>query len=243
MKQNYAIAICDILNFTEFVQNNQLDYVLKSSLGWFRKALHHSIHQEEFPSDVPSLTQLQSHSELGIAWFSDTILIYTLEDTKKCLQSLISSISWLLFETMFTEDTRLRCGISYGEAYIDAKNSLFVGKPIIESYHLEKKQAWSGGALTTSAMQRIPEYARSGGYADWNVVAYSVPLANNSTFDTLAINWTMGIHPNFELRWSKKHSEPTPEDWKKQREVCEKWKNTKIFHDNVCRSCKPNPNV
>lgn len=243
MKQNYAIAICDILGFTSFVQKNQLDYVVESSLGWFRKALHHSIHQEEFPSHVPSLAQLQSHSELGIAWFSDTILIYTLEDTEECLQSLISSIGWLLFETMFTEDTRLRCGISYGEAYIDADNSIFVGKPIIEAYHLEEKQAWSGGALTTSAMQCTPEYARSGEYADWNVVPYPVPLTNKSTFDTLAINWTIGVHPNFELRWSKRHSEPTPEDWKKQRVVCEKWKNTKTFHNNVCRFCKANLNV
>ena len=240
MKKNYTIAICDILGFTDFVQNNPLDDVVESSLDWFRKALHHSIHKNKFPSHIPSLAQLQNQSELGIALFSDTILIYTLEDTEKCLQSLISSIGWLLFETMLTENTRLRCGISYGEAYIDEDNSIFVGKPIIEACQLEKKQAWSGGALTTSAVQRIPKDAGSGKYTDWWVVPYLVPITNYSPLDTLALNWTIGIHDkdSFKFPWSNSYDTPTPGDWKKIPAVCEKWKNTKTFHDKVCQDCK-----
>lgn len=239
MKRNYVIALCDILAFKELVEQHPLDLVVDDSLGWFRKALYHSLYKNEFPQNAPTLEQLQDHSKLGIAWFSDTILVYTLEDTDECFQALTSSIAWLLFETMPTPDCRLRCGISYGEAYIDPINSIYVGKPIIDAHRLERCQAWSGGALTLAAVQRLPKSARSGVFADWFLVPYRVPLQDKKSRDTLAVNWTIGGHPGLELRWSKEHKEPPPEEWEKRQQVCEKWRNTKIFHDKVCQSCKP----
>jgi hypothetical protein len=240
MKKDCIIAVCDILGFTELVRRNAIDRVVDSSFGWFRRALYHSLHKGEFPQDAPTLEQLQDHSNLGLALFSDTILLYTLEDTDECFRALTSSIAWLLFITMFTTDCRLRCGISYGEAYIDSKNSVFIGKPIIDAHDLERSQAWSGGALSLNAVQRVPEEARSGVFADWFLRQYKVPLQENKSLDTLAINWAMGWHPPWvEMSWSEKHKDPPPEEWEKRPRLCEKWKNTKRFHDEVCLLCSP----
>jgi hypothetical protein len=71
---------------------------------------------------------------------------------------------------------RIRGGISFGKAYIDEAESVFVGNPIVEAYQLEKKQQWAGVALTQSAVAKIPERARSGHLADWWVIPYDVPL-------------------------------------------------------------------
>lgn len=240
MHNLYTIAVCDILGFSNLVETNPLDRVVDIAIGWLRKAFSHSIHKNGFPNDVPTLSELQDQTNLGIAWFSDTILLYTLRDTDKCLQSLLSTLGWLIFETIFVPETRIRCGVSYGIAYIDQENSIYVGMPLIEAYQLEREQAWSGAALTPSAVQRIPKLARNGKFPEWWVIPYKVPLKKKKYIDTLAINWTVGVHPpSFEFpHWSKQSLEPTEADWKNIHDICEKWKNTKEFHNSVCRWCK-----
>jgi len=242
MYGNYTIAFCDILGFRNLVNKNQLEPIISNNLGWFRKALHHSIHRAEFPGQIPSLRELQNQVNLGIVWFSDTVLLYTLQDTDECLQSLMSTIGWLIFETIYYPDTRIRCGVSYGEAYLDQENSIYVGKALIDAYNLEQQQAWCGAALTPTAVQRLPSEARSGKFPHWWTIPYDVPLKEEQQINTLAINWTWGIHHkrNFNfLPWSGSSPEPTETDWQTQPDVCEKWKNTKTFHDKVCSQCKP----
>lgn len=234
----YTIAICDILGFSNLVQENPLNEVVEVHLGRLRKALHHSIHRDEFPSEPPSLESLQDQTKLGIAWFSDTVLLYTLEDGDENVRYLINALGWLLFETIRAVGTRLRCGVSYGEAFIDVDNSIYVGKPLIQAYRLEQAQAWSGGSLTCEAVERLPADAHISRSADWFLVPYSVPLKDGRKMDTLAIDWTIGIHPRLELRWSESHATPPEEEWEERPSICEKWQNTKIFHDQVCRQCQ-----
>lgn len=242
MYGDYTIAVCDILGFKNLVNNTPLKIVVNNALGWFRQALHHSIHKNNFPKDVPSLKELQNQSNLGVAWFSDTVLLYTKKDTNECLQALLSTLGWLLFETIIEGTTRIRCGISYGEAYIDSENSIYVGTPIIDAYLLEKKQKWSGGAFTVDGLKRLPDIAKSGKYVyEWYITPYKVPLKDKN-FDTFAIDWTLSFHLPTQiqkfLQWSKESQEPKPDDWEKHSDICEKWKNTKEFHDRVCRFCK-----
>ena len=127
-----------------------------------------------------------------------------------------------------------------GDAFIDPHNSLFVGKPIVEAYHLEQDQHWSGAALSPSACDRVPEYAHSGEFADWWVVPYRVPLKSKEPLDTLAVNWNWGVHqPNWRMRWSESSELPGEADWETRRDICEKFLNTKHFHESFCHDCKP----
>jgi len=238
MYGKYTIALCDILGFSDLINSNDIRDIVEKILAWFRKSLHHSLHKNSFPEYVPPYSELQISSKIGIAWFSDTLILYTRQDSDECIQELFGTLGWLLFETMLYGVTRLRGGISYGEAFIDTENSLYVGHPIIEAYKHEQRQQWSGASLDERAVERLPMDARTGRFVDWWVVPYSVPLKDGSTFNTLAIDWTIGIHSQgIFLPWSETSPEPTDMDWKKRRDICEKWKNTKQFHDQVCRLC------
>lgn len=238
MHGRYTIALCDILGFSTLVTSTDLRTVVDTLLAWFRKSLHHSIHKNGFPEDVPPLTEIDAHSKVGIAWFSDTLLLYTREDDDDCVRELLGTVGWLLFETMLQGHTRLRGGIAYGDAFIDPQNSLYVGTPIIEAHRMEQEQQWSGASLAPSGFERMPTHIRNGDSPDWWVIPYPVPLKDGLTREALAINWTTGLHrPDTFLPWSPESSEPTDADWETHRSVCEKWKNTKEFHDRICKYC------
>lgn len=236
---NYFVALCDILGFKDLVRNTNLSVLVEQHLAWFRKALNHSIIRGEFPEITPPTTELDSHVHIGVVWFSDTILLYSREDTDDAIREVLTAVAWLIFETMVQGKTRIRAGIAYGEAFIDPENSLFVGQPIIDAYDLEKKQQWSGAALTKSAVDRLPEAVRSGKYADWWVTPYEVPLKKEATLATLAVNWSQGLHPpSWRFKWSKNSDLPAPSDWDAQHDICEKFVNTKIFHEKYCHQCR-----
>jgi hypothetical protein len=238
MMGHYMIAFCDILGFSDLVQNNPLDRVVEEVLGWVRKALEYSLYKTDLPSEVPLKAAFEKHEHLGVSWFSDTILLYSKHDQDEAIRQLIEVVGWLLFATNRFGRARIRAGISYGEAFIDGENSIFAGKPIVEACVLEKIQQWSGAALTETAVQRIPQLCRSGKCDDWRVVPYKVPLKGGSYLETLAVNWTIGLHHGWKMAWSPLSELPTQADGQNQPEIYAKFMNTKRFHDSECRFCR-----
>lgn len=239
MQQKRLVAVCDILGFSNLVNTVELESVVSQAIGWFKMALHHSLHKGTFPQHPPSFKELNTHAHVGVAWFSDTVLLYTKDDTDKSIQELLAAVAWLLFETMMQGITRIRAGLAYGEVFIDPDNSLYVGRPIVEAYRLEQEQQWAGAALAKSAEERIPKGARSGQYADWWVIPYQVPLKESGPTQMLAVNWNQGIHAaNWKMLWSSESESPSEVDWKKDRSKCEKFINTKAFHEAHCTLCR-----
>jgi hypothetical protein len=236
MQKQYMIAVCDILGFSHLVQMSPLQNVVNDSFGWLRKSLHHSLHKRDFPNEIPKKSDFLGNKHVGIAWFSDTFLLYSRRDDKEAIHQLIQTVGWLLFETMMA-GRMIRGGISFGEAYIDEEESVFVGKPIVEAYQLEKSQQWAGVALTEKAVERIPERVRLGVFDDWWVVPYDVPLKEDKTLQTLAVNWTWGGHSWWRVSWSESKKLPDESDWVARPDVCAKFVNTKAFHKAVCRNC------
>jgi hypothetical protein len=247
MKKKYLIAVCDILGFSNLVKQNEIDSIIDNPITFLRRSLWHSLMKTDIPEELPTLDELQSKSRIGVALFSDTILLYTLEDTDDDCKYLLETCGWLLFENMFYHTTRLRIGVSYGEAYIDKKNSIYVGKPIIEAHELEKCQEWSGGALTFQAEERIPinvktdylykENVINGGIYFWYLYYYDVPLKNDRTERLLSIDWTRGYHHFNKFHWSLNNAEPTQEEMETKKDIITKWQNTKTYHEEVCRKC------
>ncbi len=231
------VAVCDLLGFSNLVQQNDLNVIVNNNLGYLRQALHHSIHHNDFPEEVPTLNELLQHDNVGFAWFSDTLLFYGRDDSDESNRRVIETIGWLIFETMLIPQIRIRAGISYGEIHVDTENSLYVGSAIIDAYQLEKIQLWSGGALTDSASERMS----SGN--DW-LIPYNVPVrtqnGGRSNRHTLAINWTFGIHmaDTFLFHWSLNHEEPPQEEIDNNPDIVEKWRNTRQFHIDACRFCR-----
>lgn len=247
MTKNYMIAVCDILGFSNLIMNFPLDKIVSNSLVFFQKALYQAMHHKDFPQNPPTLQELKRQNRLGFAWFSDTVVFYTLKDNDEDCRTLLDTVAWLMLLTVFKPDTRIRTGISYGEAHMDEENDIYVGPALVEAYKLEKQQEWAGGALTISAEKRIPpDVIHNKGIInsifEWYIIPYDVPLKSaqgHRSERMLAIDWTRkGIHPYNEFPWSRKSKFPTPEDERLQPDLVRKWKNTKAFHDKVCESCR-----
>jgi len=237
--KKYMVAVCDILGFGEYVKSTPAQTVVDSSLSFFHKTLCHSIYKISFPKEKPSLQELRKQSRLGLAWFSDTVLLYTRNDTNEDCKELINTVAWLLFENMFSPFTRIRAGISYGESYMDTVNEMYIGKAIVEAFEIEKNQAWAGGALTTAAEQRIPDHALKGSRFNWHLVRYPVPMKNDKKVQSsLAVDWTFGDHNGFDLRYSKNHNNIISEE----NDIFKKWENTVQFHSAICCWCRKTTN-
>lgn len=246
MVQKRMVAVCDILGFSKLVEENPLNQLIDNSLSFFRKALNYAINHVPITSETsepPSLEDLKKQNRVGFAWFSDTVLFYSITNEDKDCRILIETIAWLLFATMSSPNTRIRAGISYGDIFIDEKNEIYVGQPLIEAFKLEQDQDWSGGCLTDSAKNHIPKDAIE--EFNWYLIHYYVPLKSKrgkSPEKKLAVDWTRGIHfpETFILPWYTDVKYPSPEEMQTSSDIISKWRNTKAFYENVCKHCQLN---
>lgn len=240
MSDNYLVAICDILGFKNLILNNNVEEVVNNSLAYLKRSIYHSITQKEIPDKIPTMNEIKQESKVGFAIFSDTILLYTKKDTDDDCQFLLETCGWLLFENVFNHSTRLRIGVSYGESFINEEDNIYIGKPIVDAYQLEKSQEWSGGALTKNAEERIPEFVKTENESafNWYLTYYNVPLKNGLNEKLLTIDWSRGIHHYLPFEWSNSHKEPTDDEILKIPDIVSKWRNTKKYHGDNCVYCR-----
>lgn len=239
MTGNRTVAVCDILGFRSLLMTRPLQELLEGELAIFRKLVGFSVKHEEPTSLPPGLNDMRSQGRVGFAWFSDTLLIYSTDDTDISCRNVIETVAWLLFSTMSTP-TRVRAGIAYGEFAADSANEAYFGRSVVEAYELEQAQEWAGAALTQGASERLPRRDTTGARFQWHVCEYPVPLKDSHpNCSGLAVDWTQGIHTSFDLQWSRQRSSPSDEERQRQPSICAKWDNTRRFHDSVCVQCHP----
>src|SRR5258705_306257 len=89
-----------------------------------------------------------------------------------------------------------------------------------------------------------PRQTRTSTLASPGFLTRSFSTRYATTTNTLAINWTWGIHhADWRLRWSKFAESPTDADWQDKPDICRKFVNTKAFHDAFCHHCNPRSRV
>jgi len=234
---NYClIAVCDILGFKSLFESKVFSLNrLYNKLGNISSSIGHSVYKDFVP--VPKkLKDLRRICPVGVTWFSDTVLLFTKKDTDEQVIELINCVCYLISDNMRFKETRLRAGISYGEAIMDDNNEIYLGKPLIEAYELEKKQEWAGGAITKSAEQRILSI-QDEGIQNW-LINYDVPIKDNKFENMYAINWTQNpYHPRF-IKWKGGKDQPTSKEEICKKDIVLKWRNTNNFHKDVCTTCK-----
>jgi len=234
MAEKRVVAVGDLLGFTRTVLSTPLDVVMDGPVTFLMKALRHSAHREDWPWSKPTAQDLRSQKRVGLAWFSDTVLLYALDDSDEAAANVVETAAWLLYETFHASSTRMRIGVDYGEIHIDEVNGLYVGSALVHAYQLEEAQDWTGGALTQAAGDRLV----GTGAEPW-IVKYSVPLKEECEIVAdHAINWVYTPHLTLPMAWSPRNPEPTDEDFARYPTIVPKWRNTKAFHDAVCESCR-----
>jgi hypothetical protein len=229
------VAVLDILGFSTLLKERSLEDIVAIYRRLFVRALHYAIHKKDAPADL-RLDALAEEAPVGIAWFSDTVFVYSRSGSPHDLRVFMEVVAWMLFFTVFDPKIRLRCGIAYGRVYTDEANRLYFGQPFADAHDLEARQQWSGGALTDSARRALPPGAVD--IHDFYLTEYDVPV-KDGTERLLAVDWTRGIHDPTTFPWSPASPEPTAEDLSTpdMARKAEKWRNTRRFHSDVCKFC------
>lgn len=238
------VALGDIMGFRSLLEALSLDDLVSHQLATFRRVIAHSLQQGDHtpPPDV-SLAKLRSQARVGFAWFSDTVLIYGLDDSDLACHNVVETAGWMIYETVYgAPSTKLRIGIGYGELHADVEDELFVGKALAEAHAVESAQDWTGGALSRNAKSRVlrtrsPQLPTSG----WWLTSYAVPVkaqARTDLVSDLAVDWTVACSRHWDVSWTSELREPTTEDWLRRPDICRKWANTREFHRRVCRRCQ-----
>ncbi len=88
------------------------------------------------------------------AWFSDSFVIYTPDNSAQSFVAIESVSRWFLC-FLVTAGIPARGAISYGSFYADRENSLYFGSPLIEAYEYGEAQNWIGFILCPSAEHQL----------------------------------------------------------------------------------------
>src|SRR5260370_11121747 len=130
---NRLVAVGDLLGFRTQVLTRPSAEIVDTTLAYLRRAINFAVNRDP-SSTTPSLQELEPQSRLGVAWFSDTILLYAKEDIDETNAFLLEAIAYLLFVTTIPGGARLRIGIDYGDLYADPTDRIYVGSAIVHAF-------------------------------------------------------------------------------------------------------------
>jgi len=89
--------------------------------------------------------------------YSDSIIIYSKDNSYESLYSLICSISSLTYD-MFIEGIPHKGAIAFGEMTLDNSNSIYFGQPLIDAYLLQEELNFYGFVVHSTAQIHIDKF-------------------------------------------------------------------------------------
>ncbi|HSD07640.1 hypothetical protein [Flavobacterium sp.] len=88
--------------------------------------------------------------------YSDSIMIYSKDDTLNSLKSIIYTVANLSFG-LFTEGIPFKGAMSFGMMTLDIENSIFFGQPLIDAYLLQEELNYYGIIVHATAELKVYE--------------------------------------------------------------------------------------
>lgn len=234
IKNRAMVGVCDILGFSDLVRQKPLDEIIDYHITNYHNLIKASIPK---PSKVyqPSSREFVDQQLVGAAIFSDTVLIFSLLDNKRSYDQVIYAAASILAQPILHPEYRFRIGISYGDFYHDVAKNIYVGKALVEAHELERKQNWSGGALTKEAKAVIGD--------NYFLTDCSVPIKGEDQQvyqHHCVINWTLAEHDVIteQTRWLNRSDYLVSISEKKRQRIERILQNTERFHDEHCVQCR-----
>jgi hypothetical protein len=138
--KNCFVAYIDLLGFTELVMTR----------NWI----------EVFVVYEQCLEQLHQHNftdRTQCAWFSDTFILYTNDDSVESFSSIELKTRFFV-DNLISEGIMLRGALSVGEFYADSENQVFFGKVLIDAYRYAENQKWIGYIFCPSTLVKMDEF-------------------------------------------------------------------------------------
>ncbi len=235
MSENHMVAVCDILGYSNLVREHSLTELVNYHLGNILNVINSSIPTREENTNVPTQIELLKTCAVGHVSFSDTVIIYSLNDDRYGRKNVLDVVYRLLCIPMNTPYYRYRIGIAYGEMYVDRNNDIYIGKALIEAHDLEVLQEWSGASLTDSAASMFKEYSPENSM----LVDYDVPIKGDTTKRLSVVNWTSANHEIVidQDIWMWRAEKGQRVSCYKVPKIEQKIRNTEKFHFDICVQC------
>jgi len=237
MSENRMVAVCDILGYSNLVREHSLQKIIDYHVKNILNIIKSSIPKYGETMTSPTQLDLMRTGMVGHVAFSDTVIIYSLNDDRDGRKNVLDAVYRLLCIPMNTPYYRYRVGISYGEMYVDREEGIYIGKALIEAHDLEVMQEWSGAALTESAANMFRDY-----YPENSIlVDYDVPIKGDTTKRLTVVNWISANHEKAPTKrnWMWREEEGERVSYYKNPEIERKLQNTETFHLDKCYKCYP----
>lgn len=136
---------------------------------------------------------------IGSAYFSDSLLFWT-QYSKMALPSFTHCIAEAICFGLETE-LPLRGAIAVGEAVLDEKSGVFLGRPLVEVARTERTQRWIGASFGPS----FSEAGFSDGFYLHTILPYK------SHYKDRTNEFATGITVDWPRRWREsRRSDPLP---------------------------------
>jgi hypothetical protein len=168
---NRWIAYFDILGFKNMLHNFNREH--GNNLGVFVDIYYKNV--------IGNLKKSGEYNpeKVSIAWFSDTFLFFSHDDTKEAFLAIESAARHFFIRTM-RQQMPLRGAVGFGEFYGDIKNSIFIGQGLIDAYQYAECQDWIGFIISPSVYKEL-EKTNSNSLLRSNYIQYEVPFKKNKS--------------------------------------------------------------
>jgi hypothetical protein len=144
IKQKGYIALFDVLGFSDRVMRGAL-----TDLDAYIKTISNNA---------------ETHNGvLGAILFSDTVVLYTFDDSQSAFDSIVS-VSCAVFYDLLLAGVPVRGAISFGEfARSDREEhgTVIAGRPLIEAHDFESRSQWIGIMFAPSVLEQRPEISET----------------------------------------------------------------------------------
>lgn len=135
------VCFFDIMGFKDMVMRDSHINIYKK-MDEFSKA-------KKF-IESPDKPNNYLNDSIKMVSFSDSIVVFTKDDSKECLEILTLAAVWL-FKKAIQTGIPMKGAISHGEMSVNIAGQIFFGQPLIDAYLLEEELAFYGIVIHNSA--------------------------------------------------------------------------------------------
>jgi hypothetical protein len=142
IKKRGYVALLDILGFSERVARD-------SELGGLDRYID------------TVLAVSTPYQGLRVILFSDTVVLYSLDDSDAAYADITEAVSRLSFALLMQEVPlrgAIACG-TFSRSEYEANGTVIAGPPIIEARYYEARLQWIGVMITPSVLRQVPDLA------------------------------------------------------------------------------------
>jgi len=140
VRKNGFVAMLDVLGFSDYVVRDFESHTL-----------------DAYVDTVAAIRN--KHPSLKLILFSDTVVLYTLNDDDDDFAQMLTACSTLL-HALIEKEIPLRGAISHGSfvrSENDTSGTVIAGRPIIEAHQYEAQLQWIGIMIAPSVLRRFPD--------------------------------------------------------------------------------------